>query len=230
MMKVVVFFVASLGGGLVVGAAGRGFMMDPPAVEESVVDGAEEGGHEPEGSIIGAATSGVGSEGADHAEDEADTAGDDADTAGDEADAEGHASEPEEPNHTPGETDEATTDHDEAGDSTVSDASHEEDAGTDPGTAEETEPVATQAPFRSPQNASPSAGPDSASSERLAKIFGSMDPKAAASVLIELSDIEITEILGGLSARKAGEVIKNMPADRAATLSRAMLLSVGGGS
>jgi MgtE-like protein len=216
MMKVVVFFVASLGGGLVVGAAGRGFMMDPPAVEESVVDGAEEGGHEPEGSVIQAAGSGVESEGTDHAEDE--------------ADAEGHASELEESNHTPGETDETTTGHDEAGDSTASDASHEEDAGTDSGTGEETEPVATQAPLGSPQNASPSNGADSASSERLAKIFGSMDPKAAASVLIELSDIEITEILGGLSARKAGEVIKNMPADRAATLSRAMLLSAGGGS
>jgi MgtE intracellular N domain len=227
-MKVVVLFVVSIGGGLVVGAAGRGFLMDPPAVEEEA--SADE--TEPEGGVevIQSRSSDDVPEGSDHASDLADPR---VDTSGTD---EQHSSPGED--SPPGHGDEAGSD--DVTPRQVSGASPEgqasdvtgeaQDPGPDVGAedvgaaeARPSTPVATAS--RGDQGATQA---DDSAPERLAQIFGSMDAKAAASVLVELSDAEITEILSHLKARKAGEVIKNMPPERAATLSRAMLVQGGG--
>lgn len=219
MMKVVIFFIASLGGGVLVGAAGRGFMMDPPVVEEEqqeahqsatdsgngVIEGGAAEGHDPyaEATIITDPGAGVeeGFEGGLASENGDPLAGAE-EIDGNMADA---------PETVP-----------ENGEG-VSGTGGVEDADTRP------RPASPQPSVQGDVQSGTQGGEEANGAQaRLAQIFGSMDAKAAASVLVELSDTEITEILAHLSARKAGNIIKSMPAERAATLSRVMLMTGGG--
>jgi MgtE intracellular N domain len=220
MMKVIVFFVGSLVGGLALGAVGRGFMIDPPAVEEESAEGAElDAGLEivegQPGTEHGAGVdptepaAGTDDEGADQGADH-DATGQDPDASGPEAavDEGGGGQAPDSGSDTPVDT------------SSVPEGAP---ASTQEGPDEPGTDLRTGT-----SGAGADAESDSLAQKRLADIFGSMDAEAAAEVLVELSDTEVTDILGHLSARKAGEVIKNMPPGRAATLSRAMLDRSGG--
>ena len=68
-----------------------------------------------------------------------------------------------------------------------------------------------------------------AASAKLAKIFGAMPPKDAAKVLEQMVDVEVQSILGGLSDKQAASVLQNLPAARAAAISKALLKNPTGG-
>jgi hypothetical protein len=70
--------------------------------------------------------------------------------------------------------------------------------------------------------------PDGA--KKLAKIFSSMKAAAAAAVLIEMSDEEVTAILLRMTDRLAGPIVGAFPPDRAASLGRVVLRGQEGGS
>jgi hypothetical protein len=87
------------------------------------------------------------------------------------------------------------------------------------------------APAAAPDGLSAVAGPtgapvqDSASEPplpegRLAKIFGSMQPRDAARVLEQMDDQDIVVILGMLNDRQAAAVLSNLAPQRAAAVSR----------
>jgi hypothetical protein len=58
---------------------------------------------------------------------------------------------------------------------------------------------------------------------RLAKIFGAMEPKDAAAVLENLSDIEVESILLTMSDRKVAGILGEFAPERAASLSRVVM-------
>jgi len=58
------------------------------------------------------------------------------------------------------------------------------------------------------------------SRDRLAKVFRTMQPRDAAKVLEKLDDAEVGAMLGLLPDRQVAGVLTNLPADRAAALSR----------
>ncbi len=70
--------------------------------------------------------------------------------------------------------------------------------------------------------------PDGA--KKLAKIFSAMKAPAAAAVLVEMSDAEVTAILLRMSDRQAGPIVGAFPPDRAASLGRVVLRGQEGGS
>jgi len=59
--------------------------------------------------------------------------------------------------------------------------------------------------------------------ERLAKIFGAMEPEDAAAVLQKLTDDEIRPILLNMSDRRVAAILENFVPERAASLSRTVL-------
>ena len=69
--------------------------------------------------------------------------------------------------------------------------------------------------------------PDGA--KKLAKIFSAMKAPAAAAVLVEMSDAEVTAILLRMSDRQAGPIVGAFPPDRAASLGRVVLRGQEGG-
>lgn len=58
---------------------------------------------------------------------------------------------------------------------------------------------------------------------RLSRIYGAMEPDAAAEVLQQLGDVQIQSVLLGLSDRRAAAILALFPPDRAAALTGAML-------
>jgi hypothetical protein len=69
--------------------------------------------------------------------------------------------------------------------------------------------------------------PDTVSA-RMARIFGSMKPDAAAAVLSKLQDEEVRAVLMHLSDRKAAAILSSFPGERAATLTRTILSDARG--
>lgn len=59
-----------------------------------------------------------------------------------------------------------------------------------------------------------------ASQRRVAKIFTSMDAKAAAKILVQMSDNDIHVILGYLGAKQAAQILAALPPERVAKLSK----------
>ena len=59
-----------------------------------------------------------------------------------------------------------------------------------------------------------------ASQRRVAKIFTSMDAKAAAKVLVQMSDNDIHVILGYVGAKQAAQIMTELPPERVAKLSK----------
>lgn len=74
----------------------------------------------------------------------------------------------------------------------------------------------------------PTPGPALDGPARLAKIFSTMEAKDAAAVLSKLEDDEVRAILAHMSTRKAAEVLGAFPPDRAAALSRSLLVARSG--
>jgi hypothetical protein len=66
-----------------------------------------------------------------------------------------------------------------------------------------------------------------ASQRRVAKIFTSMDAKAAAKILEQMSDTDVHIILGYVGAKQAAQILSALPPERVAKLSK---LELGGGS
>jgi hypothetical protein len=66
-----------------------------------------------------------------------------------------------------------------------------------------------------------------ASQRRVAKIFTSMDAKAAAKILEQMSDNDVHIILGYVGAKQAAQILSSLPPERVAKLSK---LEMGGGS
>lgn len=58
---------------------------------------------------------------------------------------------------------------------------------------------------------------------RLARVFATMEPKGAASVLEQMSDSEIVAILAPLNERQAAAILEQLSPQRAAAVSRALL-------
>lgn len=71
---------------------------------------------------------------------------------------------------------------------------------------------------------------DPEGAKKLAKIFSQMKAPAAAAVLVEMSNEEVTAILLRMSERQAGPIVGEFPADRAASLGRVVLKGQEGGS
>lgn len=69
-----------------------------------------------------------------------------------------------------------------------------------------------------------------AGSQRLAKIFGAMDPRDAAEVLQGLTDAEVSAILVQMSERKVASILSSFEPQRAASLSRTVLVVRSGGA
>lgn len=59
-----------------------------------------------------------------------------------------------------------------------------------------------------------------ASQRRVAKIFTSMDAKAAAKVLVQMNDNDIHIILGYVGAKQAAQIMTELPPERVAKLSK----------
>jgi|SRR4051812_18841261 hypothetical protein len=59
-----------------------------------------------------------------------------------------------------------------------------------------------------------------AAQRRVAKIFTSMDAKAAAKVLVQMSDNDIHVILGYVGAKQAAQIMTELPPERVAKLSK----------
>jgi flagellar motility protein MotE (MotC chaperone) len=64
-----------------------------------------------------------------------------------------------------------------------------------------------------------------AAQKRVAKIFTSMDAKAAAKVLVQMSDNDIHVILGYVGPKQAAQIMTELPPERVAKLSK---LEMGG--
>jgi flagellar motility protein MotE (MotC chaperone) len=64
-----------------------------------------------------------------------------------------------------------------------------------------------------------------AAREHLAKVFATMEPKGAAAVLEQMSDGEVTQILGAIQERQAAAILEYFTPQRAAAVSRALLHS-----
>jgi hypothetical protein len=58
---------------------------------------------------------------------------------------------------------------------------------------------------------------------RLARVFATMEPKGAASVLEQMSDSEIVAILAPLNERQTAAILEQLSPQRAAAVSRALL-------
>jgi hypothetical protein len=80
-----------------------------------------------------------------------------------------------------------------------------------------------------PGESSPGSAYSDTGSQRLAKIFGAMDPRDAAEVLQGLTDDEVSAILVQMSERKVAAILSDFAPDRAASLSRVVLLARNGG-
>lgn len=59
--------------------------------------------------------------------------------------------------------------------------------------------------------------------QKMGKIFGAMPPKDAAKVMEQLDDAEVRSILSGLTDKQAAGVLQNLPAARAAAISKLLL-------
>jgi hypothetical protein len=69
----------------------------------------------------------------------------------------------------------------------------------------------------------PEPPPDPLPAERLARLYGSMQPREAARVLEQLDDFEVRLILGHLGNREAAAILGNLSPERAAEISRTVL-------
>ena len=66
--------------------------------------------------------------------------------------------------------------------------------------------------------------------QRLAKIFGAMQPKDAASVLNLLDRADVELIVRSMSNRRAAQILSKLDAELVAELSRIIMHSSGGGA
>jgi hypothetical protein len=92
-----------------------------------------------------------------------------------------------------------------------------------PGAAGQVLPAA-QRTGAGPTSSPIAAAPDT-TTLRLARIFGSMKPAEAAAVLSKLDDADVEAVLFQLTDRKAAAILANFPGERAAKLTRTILIN-----
>lgn len=88
-----------------------------------------------------------------------------------------------------------------------------------------TAPAGTEAATSSHPDSAPAVKLDKARAfKEVARIFSSMKPAEAAQVLAFLSDTEVEGILRAVGPRQAADFMSNLPKERAAALSRRLLV------
>ena len=64
--------------------------------------------------------------------------------------------------------------------------------------------------------------------ERIARLFGNMEPKEAATVLEKMTDADVTIVLASLRDRQAAAILSSLPPERAARITQGALHEVKG--
>jgi hypothetical protein len=92
-----------------------------------------------------------------------------------------------------------------------------------------TEPPSGAPPHRGPARPAEDPAARAAAFKQVARVLSAMKPPEAAKVLALMTDQEVEGILRSVGPRQAADFLTNLPKERAATLSRRLLVPQGDG-